>query len=162
MTLCHVQGDPAGDPEAASGARAGLSADTRKSPAEPHAADRTASSQVRTCHKPSTGEQVRWTQKTNGPNACSINPPRLSQVWFWMEDSTSRTWLELVPQTEKRLQKPSLEMFLSRAWSRVVFMTQVFRWARTTAGPSCRRLSLSGQVVLKNFLFVWSVLNNKS
>lgn len=41
-----MQGDPPGDPAAASGARAGLSAHPRKSPAEPHPPDGTAAPQV--------------------------------------------------------------------------------------------------------------------
>lgn len=41
-----MQGDPPGDPTAASGARAGLSAHPRKSPAEPHPPDGTAAPQV--------------------------------------------------------------------------------------------------------------------
>lgn len=39
LVVCPVQGNPPGDPEAALGARAGLSADARKGPAEPHAPD---------------------------------------------------------------------------------------------------------------------------
>lgn len=41
-----MQGDPPGDPAAASGARAGLSAHPRKSPAEPDTPDGTAAPQV--------------------------------------------------------------------------------------------------------------------
>lgn len=41
-----IQGDPPGDPAAASGAWTGLSADPRESPAEPHTADWTAAAQV--------------------------------------------------------------------------------------------------------------------
>lgn len=46
MIVLLLQRDPSGDPAAASGARAGVPADPRESPAEPHAADRTAAPQV--------------------------------------------------------------------------------------------------------------------
>lgn len=59
------KGDPAGDPAAAFGARAGLSADPGESPAEPHTSDRTAAPQVASLLNTTTNTTNTTTTRTS-------------------------------------------------------------------------------------------------